>query len=76
MHSDDATVIDIVDCQYGHETRVNEAQRPLKNKDIVRHLIDATDLFLMAIAESLFTRPGPGEPSEVVKSELRAEFEG
>ena len=33
-------------------------------------------LFLMAIVESLFTRPGPGEPSEVVKSELRAEFEG
>jgi hypothetical protein len=33
-------------------------------------------LILSAIVESIFTSPAPGDPGEVVKSELRAEFEG
>jgi hypothetical protein len=33
-------------------------------------------LLVMAIVESLSTTPAPGDPGEVVESELRAEFGG
>jgi hypothetical protein len=33
-------------------------------------------MLLIAIGDSLFTRPAPGEPSEVVEYELRKEFGG